>query len=1343
MSEPAVRQPVVTTSLSGLPTPTMDWHASDAPRALSKFKELCNLLFNGPLGDLSEERKVNYLLLWVGEEGRELANTWSLIEEDRKSLKPYWDEYEKFVKPKSNFRIARFKLRDMKQSDTESIDEFVKRIRIMIKDCNYPAGETNEHIIDTVIFGCKSDKIKSQLLQKDDKLTLDGALDIARTEEATRAQLKDLQDSTVHAVRVKSENQKLIKDKVPRAGTRQTYMKPVQGRHCNNCGNTHSSKRTDCPAYGTKCLKCGKPNHWKRMCRSNNSQRYSKKSVNSLETSPTTVETKNLYFDTVQVHSSTTDTQALLQIDIESSQRRCELRCKLDTGAEGNIMPLETYKTLVPNTMCNHEGVPVDLKPTNTKITAYGGSQITLYGTCDLVLHHQNKSDTAPFYVVKAPGPVIVGLPSCRNLELITFNTPVHEVSISRPRGDTAAKAAILSKYEDVFKGIGCFEGEYNIQVDPSVLPVVHPPRRVPEALETPLKEEIDSLVRQDILSKVDRPTDWVNSCVCVTKPNGRIRLCLDPKDLNKAVKRPHHYTKTLDDILPKLNGAKYFSILDARSGYWNIKLNEPSSLLTTFNTPFGRYKYNRLPFGIKLSQDVFQRKVDETFGEIRGCFGIADDLIVAGWRDDGADHDENLKAVLERARSTGVRFNEDKMVIRCKEIPFFGHIIGEEGIKPDPNRIRAIANLPKPTNIKDLQTILGMVNYLHRFTPKLSIISAPLRDLCKKDTVFVWGPEHDKAFADIKSEISKGTTLRYYNPKEPLALQVDASSRGLGTALIQSGGLIAYASKALTETECRYSNIEREMLAIVYGLERFHHYVYGRPVTVLSDHKPLESIVNKHLYNAPPRLARMLLRVQPYNCSVKYVPGHDVPLADTLSRIAPCKEGKIPGLDISVHELNAQLNASHARLKQIREETVKDSTLAVLAETISTGWPDKRSECPEVLYNYWNYRDELALEDGIILKGTRIVIPENLRKDVLKQIHYAHQGIDKCRLRAKGSVFWDKINADIELYVNKCPQCQAHKPSQVKEPLMPHDVPPRPWHTVASDLFYWEPKNYLLVVDMFSKFPVVRKLDNTSSAATIGHLRGIFEEHGIPEKMLSDNGPQYSSAEFKRFAEEYGFDHVTSSPRYPQSNGFAERMVQTIKQLFTKCHESGSDPHLAMLCLRTTPVDHSLPAPCELLNGRRYRSNIPSRATSRISDNDYVSTLQNRQDRSKELYNRHSRPLPKLTHGENVRIQDDRTGTWKPGMVKCTSYTPRSYDVTTSNGTYRRNQRHIRKTKETFNIPQDSVVDSGPPEIPEEPKEIVPPTTLPQEANSSALTNYVTRSGRTVVKPPRYRDTV
>jgi hypothetical protein len=483
----------------------------------------------------------------------------------------------------------------------------------------------------------------------------------------------------------------------------------------------------------------------------------------------------------------------------------------------------------------DYSGRPVDLTPSNTNITAFGGHIIEQYGTCMLTLSHKGIDNEYPFHVVNTTGPTILGLPTCSDMKLVTLNYSItsQHVSQSAPfspsQGDP--KETLLRDYADCFSGIGCFEGEFHITLDPAVPPVIHPPRRVPEALQEPLKKELDALEAQGIITKVSEPTDWVNSLVCVTKPNGSLRLCLDPKDLNKAIKRPHHRTPTIDEILPKLNGAQYFSIVDARSGYWNIKLDYQSSLYTTFNSPHGRYRFLRLPFGLICAQDIFQKKVDEAFGDLPGVTGIADDIVISGKTRD--EHDKNLKAVTDRAQETGVRFNPDKCQIARTELSFFGHTISATGLKPDPRKIEAIRNMDPSTSLPDLQTFLGMVQYLGRYIPNLASVSAVLWDLTKSVNEFQWNPEHQQAANKVKELIASPGSLQYFDGSKTVTIQVDASMRCLGATLLQSEGPVEYRSKLLSETERRYSNIEREMLGIVYGLEKFHYYAYGRHGTV------------------------------------------------------------------------------------------------------------------------------------------------------------------------------------------------------------------------------------------------------------------------------------------------------------------------------------------------------------------------------------------------------------------------------------------------------------------------------------------------------------------------------
>ncbi len=337
----------------------------------------------------------------------------------------------------------------------------------------------------------------------------------------------------------------------------------------------------------------------------------------------------------------------------------------------------------------------------------------------------------------------------------------------------------------------------------------------------------------------------------------------------------------------------------------------------------------------------------------------------------------------------------------------------------------------------------------------------------------------------------------------------------------------------------------------------------------------------------------------------------------------------------------------------------------------------------PTVLKPYWAYRDELSLEDGIILKGSeQVLVPKSVQQYVLQTIHGGHQGRDKCRLRAKGSVYWNGINNQIEEMVAECPACQEYACSQRKEPLMPKVVPPRPWHTLAADFFQLDGSGYLLIADAYPKFPLVKDMGKTTTArATIRIMKEYFAMFGVPEVLYTDNGPQFVSYEFQNFAREWGFIHKTSSPRYAQSNGFIERMVQTIKITMKKARRQSDDIDLALLCFRSIPIDDKLKSPCELLMNWKVKANLPVCMRNQLEDLEHIEQqLSARQQKQREAFNSSAGPqLLQLWPGQRVRVQETPTGTWIPAVVTRKDYEPRSYWVRTPNGSeVRRNRVHI-----------------------------------------------------------------
>ena len=435
--------------------------------------------------------------------------------------------------------------------------------------------------------------------------------------------------------------------------------------------------------------------------------------------------------------------------------------------------------------------------------------------------------------------------------------------------------------------------------------------------------------------------------------------------------------------------------------------------------------------------------------------------------------HDTNLRNVLLRARSKGVRFNPDKAVICATEVPYFGHILSSEGLKADPEKISAILNMEPPRDRNELQTVLGMITYLSRFAPSLSEITAPMRSLMRENTEFVWDSPQEQAFNRVKQTITQAPVLAYYDPHKSLTLQVDASKHGLGATLLQDGKPIAFASKSLTDTEVNYAQIEKETYAILFGCKRFHQMVYGRPVKVESDHKPIESIWKKPLHSAPPRIQRMLLQLQKYDLHIEFVKGTSIPLADTLSRkfLPNTYPDLSEGLDLHVHSVISNLPFSDAKLQELVEAGRSDQKFHNLKLVIKDGWPEKRSDCSPSIIEYWNHRDELSVVNDLVFKGEKLVIPSFLRKSMLDSIHSGHMGVEKCQKRACDIMFWPKMSAEIAEYVLNCTVCLERRNENPKEPLQPYPVPERPWQIVACDLFFWNNQNYMVTVCYYSRY--------------------------------------------------------------------------------------------------------------------------------------------------------------------------------------------------------------------------------------------------------------------------------
>ncbi|XP_011406246.1 PREDICTED: uncharacterized protein K02A2.6-like [Amphimedon queenslandica] len=789
-------------------------------------------------------------------------------------------------------------------------------------------------------------------------------------------------------------------------------------------------------------------------------------------------------------------------------------------------------------------------------------------------------------------------------------------------------------------------------------------------------------MARLGVISQIKEPTEWCAGMVPVRKKNGTVRICVDLTHLNQSVQRERHQLPAVEQVLAQLTGAKVFSKLDANSGFWQIPLAPESAILTTFITPFGRYQFHRLPFGITSAPEHFQRRMAELLSGIKGTVSMMDDVLVFG--KDQKEHDYNLTEALTRIEKAGLTLNKEKCEFSKTTISFLGQVIDNTGVHPDPRKVSAIKNVPTPQTVGEVRRFLGMVNQLSKFIPNLAERTKSMRELLHKNRQWTWEEPQQEAFDAVKlASLLCTPALALYSSNAKTIVSADASSFGLGAVLLQeqkNGDVepVAYISRSLSATEERYAQIEKEALAFTWACERFSDFLIGIQFSIQTDHKPLVPLFStKRLEELPVRVQRFRIRMLRFHFSISHVPGKDLVIADMLSR-AP--EGTPNEQDLLLEEdtrafieyIMESLPASEIRLKEIEKEQKKDPVCAKIAQYCTKGWPDKASLSVS-LKQYHSLSSEISIVNGLLMRNSRIIIPSKLRQQVLNQIHTGHQGLTKCRERARLSVWWPCLSQDIQRLIERCHSCRVSQ-EQRAEPLISSPFPELPWQKVGMDLFEFKKTTYLLIVDYYSRYIEVAKLRHLTAGEVVLQCKSIFARHGIPEEVISDNGPQFTAQSFSDFSCEYQFRHITSSPYHPMSNGEAERAVKTTKFLLKK----EGDPYLALLAYRVTPLSNGY-SPSQLLMGRTLRSTLPTTRENRkphLPDCDVLKHIEEEQRRKqKDRFDcRHGvRDLPLLEPGDVVWLSDRHEN----GTVE-EQVGPRSYQVVTLSGSYRRNRRNL-----------------------------------------------------------------
>lgn len=817
------------------------------------------------------------------------------------------------------------------------------------------------------------------------------------------------------------------------------------------------------------------------------------------------------------------------------------------------------------------------------------------------------------------------------------------------------------------------------LMVNEDAAPVAHhTPVPVPIHWQTDVKAGLDQDVRLGVIEPVPvgEPVTWCHRMVICAKKNGQPRRTVDLQALNAHATRETHHTQSPFHQARAVPPNKKKTVFDCWNGYHSVPLHPDDRHLTTFITPWGRYRYKTAPQGYIASGDGYSRRFDEIVSEVPNKTKCIDDTLL--WSDDLESSFFQAVDWLDLCGRNGITLNPEKFQFGQDTVSFAGFEITRDSVRPCKKFLDAIQNFPTPQNIHDIRSWFGLVNQVsYTFASSKSL--NPFRHLLKPNTPFVWTNQLNNVFQESKlfiiSEIESGITI--FDKEKPTCLATDWSKSEIGFWLLQKHcccistkpfccntgwKTTLVGSRFTSKAESHYAPIEGEALAVADALDKARYFVLGcKELTVAVDHKPLLKVFGDRSLNdiSNPRLRNLKEKSLRYKFGMMHVPGAKHKVPDALSRNPVGAEDPqtlhLPD-DVDDEILTMAMSTAESlqavTWNRVKLATNSDVDMVSLSRFIEDGFPPTKRDLPQPLQDFFQYKDDLYTVDGVILYKSRIVIPFSLRKDVLQILHSAHQSTGPMIARTMSSVFWPGITLDVNAYRGNCYDCNRNAPSQPHAPPYPVLTPEYPFQCICADFFHHEGSHYLVAVDRYSNWPIIEKAGD-GSKGLIDSLRRMFATYGIADELASDGGPEFVATATRTFLKEWGVHHRLSSVAFPHSNCRAEIGVKTAKRLI----KSNTGPHgsldtnalqRAILQYRNTPdpLTHLSPSIC--LFGRPIKDFIPimpGRYAPHPTWSDTLikreEALRNRHMKSAEQWTEHTRRLPPLVVGDHVRIQN------------------------------------------------------------------------------------------------------
>lgn len=1068
--------------------------------------------------------------------------------------------------PRPNEIVESYKFHMRKQNKNESMQDYIATLRKMTKHCNFVDLERT--LRDRLVCGVYDTKLQDSLLKKT-ALTYELAVEMALQAEKRESDLKVINRPEGTAME-QAAGPSVTVGEEPMEVSAVKEVRNTRKSLCYRCGGSHLNQK--CLFVTANCFRCGGTGHIARVCRRTPKKQAEVKEIDEFMNG---------------LHSIS-GPERVPPIMIEVKVNGAEVQFEVDSGCSYTIICENMARSI-------WNGRLPRLAQSSLNLHTWTYTRVQLLGSVEVAVEYGEFKGKLTLLIARGQGQNLLGRNWFKSLGI-----SVDGVNSIEAKEDSLS--LLLEKYEEVFKeGLGEYTGpKVEITCKKNTQPKFMRSRPIPFAIRDRVCNEIDRLVEVGVIEPIPF-SNWATPIVPVPKKNGSIRLCADYRlTVNTATETDTYPQPTINESLSELAGGTVFTKLDLKEAYTQVKVTENTAKILTINTPKGLYKMKRLPYGLKACPGIFQRLMSNTLAGIKGVTVLIDDILLAGRNME--EHNEILKKVLERLMTVGLRLNKKKCEIATDRVEFLGYVVDSVGIHPCAKKIDMIKKARAPKNVKELQAFLGLLNFYERFIRKKAELLEPLHRLLDKDAEWRWSSKEREAFNKAKTLLSSEDTLIHFDNAKPVVLTCDASQYAVGAILahtMEDGTEkpIAMGSRTLNKTERNYGQIDKEAAAIMFGLEKFHQYIYGRHVLIYTDHKPLLGIFspNKAIPQVlSPRMMRWALKLNSYDYELQYKCGSSIVGADALSRwpMETSKEDETSMEAISdVLLLAEKPSAVQYSSKDIAAQTASDEVMSKIKYWILHGWPDRVED--ERLKIYWVKRKELSMTNDCIIWGSRVVIPPSMRQHMLDGLHETHDGVVVSKAIARSYFWWPGLDHEIEHSVAKCERCQVHRnmPASTGHSWI---TPANPWQRLHIDFAGpVDNRMFLILIDAHSKWPEAKVVRTTSSECAIKALRDIFAEQGLPEVLVSDNGTAFSSTEFKKFTQDNGIRHILTPPYSPSSNGQAERTVQTIKNKLKML--SGRDlgvmlPRL-LFGLRTSPSTVTGKTPAEMLNKRRFRT--------------------------------------------------------------------------------------------------------------------------------------------------------